>query len=787
MAAEFHNKRHTGSRFRQFLVDPDCLQGGQALDTREVLPVGTLLDGSYRVVRVVGSGGFGITYEAEDMKLGTVVAVKEYYPFDFGERDKTMSVRPKTDRHRATFDWGLSNFVREARTLAQFEHPNIVRVTRVFEVNSTAYMVMRFERGQNFEEWLNGLGRLPTQPELDAIAAPLLDALEVLHAANFLHRDLAPDNIVVRADGTPVLLDFGAARRAVAERSHTLTGIVKAGYSPHEQYSSDGRLQGPWSDLFAFGGTLYRAVAGRAPEEATLRVDHDFMPRAADIGKGRYRPAFLAAIDACLKVRPSQRPQSVAELRPKLLNGGGGSDRSLGTFTSQSASRLQPRATPARRVFPTLTGRWPIVLTSFVAISGGAIGGYVYTNWRPSEISDSDAAKQLELEAAKRRADALEEKSRQAAIAADRRTKQVEKQRKDAEEQASKQAAVDAEKRRKEVEETGKRLDAEKQRKAAEEKASQQAALEAQQRRKEAEDAARRQAALDAEKQRIEVEEKAKQQAALETENRRKEVEEAAKRQAALDAEKRRKETEEVANRRKAEIEAERAHLSDKFFRDCDSCPELVPVLAGRFVMGSNKEDVESGLAAPNEAPQREVEIKRPLAVGRFEITKDEFETFVRAAGHKIGNSCWTLEGNEPKERDNRSFRNPGFVQLGSHPVVCVAWDDATAYAGWLSQKTGKAYRLLSESEWEYVARAGTTAQYPLATAEADLCALGNGADQTASAAGLPSAWAYLPCRDGFVHTAPVGSFKPIRSGSSTLWATPGSGPRTAMPRPLSQ
>ena len=108
---------------------------------------------------------------------------------------------------------------------------------------------------------------------------PLLDALEMMHAADFLHRDIAPDNIIVRADGTPVLLDFGAARRAVAEMSRSLTGIVKAGYSPHEQYSSDGRLQGPWSDLYALGGTLYRAVTGKAPEEATLRFDEDNMAR----------------------------------------------------------------------------------------------------------------------------------------------------------------------------------------------------------------------------------------------------------------------------------------------------------------------------------------------------------------------------------------------------------------------------------------------------------------------------------------------------------------------------
>ena len=205
------------------------------MDSRLVLPVNTVLDGSYRIARVVGSGGFGITYEAEDINLATRVAIKEYYPFDFGDRDATMSVRPRSDRHKSTFDWGRSNFLLEARTLARFEHPSIVRVSRVFEANSTAYMVMRFEQGKNFEAWLKGLGRSPTQDELDRIAAPLLDALEMMHAQNFLHRDIAPDNIIVRPDGTPVLLDFGTARRAVAEKSRALTGIVKAGYSPQEQ------------------------------------------------------------------------------------------------------------------------------------------------------------------------------------------------------------------------------------------------------------------------------------------------------------------------------------------------------------------------------------------------------------------------------------------------------------------------------------------------------------------------------------------------------------------------
>ena len=391
------------------------------MDSRLGLPANTVLDGSYRIERVVGSGGFGITYEAEDVNLGTAVAIKEYYPFDFGDRDATMSVKPKSDRHRQTFDWGRSNFLQEARTLARFEHPSVVRVTRVFEANSTAYMVMRFEQGHSFEAWLSSLGRLPTQEELDSIVAPLLDALQMMHAENFLHRDIAPDNIIVRTDGSPVLLDFGAARRAVAEMSRTMTGIVKAGYSPHEQYSSDSRLQGPWSDLYALGGTLYRAVTGHPPEEATLRVDEDHMPPAAQVArKSGYRPGFLSAIDACLKVRHSERPRSVAQLRPMMLGRRSqprpGLERFVEAFkTTSKPPQKAPSRPPSGPLYssrtkrsgpsgaqPAAARRWPAIAAAVVAVLGGAYGGFEYSRWQPAEQVDAAAKKKADEAAARR-------------------------------------------------------------------------------------------------------------------------------------------------------------------------------------------------------------------------------------------------------------------------------------------------------------------------------------------------------------------------------------------------
>ncbi|MGE3916197.1 MAG: protein kinase [Hyphomicrobiaceae bacterium] len=291
------------------------------MDHREVLRANTVLDRKYRIDRVIGAGGFGITYQAFDIGLAAPVAVKEYYPSQFGMRDASMSVRPRTSQDRVLFDRLLSSFLREARTLAQFDHTAIVRVLSVFEAHGTAYMVMRFESGPSFKSWLQTLGRPPRQAELDRILWPLLDAIELMHMANFLHRDIAPDNIIVRADGTPVLLDFGASRRVVTEMSGTLTGVVKQGYSPQEQYSSDVRAQGPWTDIYALSATLYLAVTGKVPSEATARMLEDGLMPALEGARGGYRPEFLAAIDAAMRLHPRDRPQSIAAWREMLFEG----------------------------------------------------------------------------------------------------------------------------------------------------------------------------------------------------------------------------------------------------------------------------------------------------------------------------------------------------------------------------------------------------------------------------------------------------------------------------------
>src|SRR5262245_44299667 len=361
-----------------------------------------------------------------------------------------MSVRAKSERHRKTFEWGRSNFLKEARTLARFEHPSVVRVSRVFEANSTAYMVMSFERGQSLESWLRGLGRPPTQAELDAIVVPLLGALEMMHAADFLHRDIAPDNIIGRCDGTPVLLDVGAARRSVAEMSRSLTGIVKAGYSPHEQYSSNNRLQGPWSDLYALGGTLYRAVTGQAPEEATLRVDEDRVVPAALAAKAGYRPQFLRGIDACLKIKHAERPQSVAQLRSMLFEREPRRPLVTAVGGRSASAAAHGRRAPAPGPARGAARNWLLLAAAVLMVVGGAFGGYEFTRWRSGQANPKEdvahgqtatgtegqqkakpdaALRQAELEAERRRLDEQRIAEEAARRRADEERRQEEERR----------------------------------------------------------------------------------------------------------------------------------------------------------------------------------------------------------------------------------------------------------------------------------------------------------------------------------------------------------------------
>jgi serine/threonine protein kinase len=268
----------------------------------------------YRVDRVLGQGGFGITYLATDTVLQRVVALKEYLPSEFAVRVQDATVSPRSRGQAEAYRWGLDRFIDEARTLARFRHRGIVPVLRFFEANGTGYMVMEHEAGRPFAELIAGPGRLEPA-RVVAVLSGVLDGLELVHAAGFLHRDIKPANIIVRIDGSPVLIDFGAARQALRGGDRTLTTVVTPRYAPIEQYASDGK-QGPATDIYALAAVMHHAISGVAPPEATARVrDDPYKPLVAD---GRYSPRFIAAINAALSVFPESRPHTISAWREAL-------------------------------------------------------------------------------------------------------------------------------------------------------------------------------------------------------------------------------------------------------------------------------------------------------------------------------------------------------------------------------------------------------------------------------------------------------------------------------------
>ncbi|MCW5744886.1 MAG: protein kinase [Alphaproteobacteria bacterium] len=270
----------------------------------------------YRIVRVLGHGGFGITYLADDTTLRKQVAIKEYLPAQFAVRAAGATVMPRTRRLADDYRWGLDRFLDEARTLARFRHANIVPVLRFFEANGTAYIVMEYEQGRSLADLLAGPGRLPPA-RVRALLEGLMDGLAQVHAAGFLHRDIKPSNIIVREDGTPVLVDFGAARQALRRGDVTLTSIVTPRYAPLEQYQADAE-QGPWTDIYALAAVAFHAVTGEAPPEAPARVRKDPCRRLAEVEIAGYSEAFLGAIDRGLAVHPEERPQTIAAWRQTM-------------------------------------------------------------------------------------------------------------------------------------------------------------------------------------------------------------------------------------------------------------------------------------------------------------------------------------------------------------------------------------------------------------------------------------------------------------------------------------
>ena len=298
-------------------------------DHAYALPSGFMLE-EYQIERVLGSGGFGITYYAWDRHLDKAVAIKEYLPNEFAVRYEDTTVAPKSSSDAETYEWGLTRFLEEARILAGFDHPNINKVYRRLEAHGTAYMVLEYLPGESLSARLRRTGRL-SPDEVWRLFNELLSGLAEVHRQDYVHRDIKPGNIMFREDGGAVLLDFGAARQAVGQRSKSITSILTPGYAPIEQYDQKAVYVGPWTDFYALGVVAYRCVTGvregellDAPARSLLVLHGERekdMPLAVEAAKGGYDKRLLNAIDWCMQVDKRERPQGVADLEKALAGG----------------------------------------------------------------------------------------------------------------------------------------------------------------------------------------------------------------------------------------------------------------------------------------------------------------------------------------------------------------------------------------------------------------------------------------------------------------------------------
>ena len=549
-----------------------ALPPGQAVE-RElgVLPRGTGL-GIYQVVSLLGQGAFGITYRARDPRLHRDVAIKEYMPVALALRDG-VTVEPRSRELESEFHWGRDRFIDEARTLARLENaPAVVRVIDFLEANGTAYMVMPLLEGETLAHRLQHGGPL-SPAEIARLLPPLLDGLERVHAAGFLHRDIKPSNIVLDEAGQPTLIDFGAARAAVAGGSTALTAIFTPGYAAIEQFTA--ARQGPPTDIYGLAATLYHAISGAPPPSAVDRVLDDACRPLRQLAPPGFDAGLLEAVDAGLAVRADARPRDIAAWR-RLLE--------ASRVEARMPTELMPRPARRRRQSPApgpetidLLRRvrrsrwlWPAGAGLALLLAGGA-----YVLLAPGDAGmagrrvASLTADQLEQALAERRqADALaaekqrlEEEAR-AKAAADAEAKR----RADADLEAARQRRLQAEAelaRIKAEMETQSKVEAERRAEAAAaaERAQQEAIA---QKKAQAEIAALRQAAEDArarEAARVEAERQASEQAqrkAADEAAARRQAEDQAQAKAAAEAESKRQ-----ADAALARAEAERRQADD--------------------------------------------------------------------------------------------------------------------------------------------------------------------------------------------------------------------------------
>ena len=573
-------------------------------DLLDVLPAGTTLPG-YELKSLLGHGAFGITYLARGLTLDRDVAIKEYLPTNLAVRRGRTTVRPRSAAHAEQFAWGRERFLDEARTLARLDRtPAIVRVYDFLEANGTAYMVMALIEGENLNRRLMREVRL-TPESVEHLLFPLLDGLEEVHAIGFLHRDIKPANIMVDARGRPTLIDFGAARAAMAGRSTTMTAIFTPGYAAAEQYAS--AELGPWTDIYGLSATLYHAITGKIPPSSIDRILNDTYEPLSELKPEGYPPELLAGIDAGMERHVGERPQSIVQWRHVLRTGERQASAQEATQVERKPRRLFLAASRNRKAGIALRGPalWGAAAAAAVLLAGG--GYLAFTASQPATTiataSLNLTTEQLEQVLAERRkADTfaaekrkLEEEARQKAEADGEAKRQA-----DAELEQARQARQKAEE---ELAELKARIEAQRQGDSGQRDqaaaAAQREAEEAAQRKAEADAAALRQAEEDARKK-VEADAEAKRQAdealakaeaerqsAEQAARAKAEAEQAALRQSSQEAQRKAVEAESVrqaeaertkaeAARQKAEAERQKAEAEAKVRAEAETAEKAL-------------------------------------------------------------------------------------------------------------------------------------------------------------------------------------------------------------------
>jgi len=678
------------------------------------LQPGEMID-EFRILRILGAGNFGIVYEAENIHLDETVAIKEFLPIELARREADGQIRPLSPATAEAFQWARERFLQEARTLwglgHPHPHPSIVRVTRYREANGSAYMFMEFEHGLPLSDLLDQRGTLP-YAEIRPMLASLLDGLERVHAANILHRDIKPANILIRPDGSPVFIDFGAARNVALNAEISVFTTFTPRYAAIEQHDQSGR-QGPWTDLYALGATVYRAVTGITPKSASEQLLGQPQEPALTLGQGRYPDAFLHAIDLACSLRPEERPQSVAAWRQLLFGGepvateativisqvsatdvtrlstapsqaapfGGAAGPVAARMPSPAASPLSsdavlPLPAPKR---PTSWG-WIALMLGVVLLSG--VAGWLWWTQQPTEAPTSLVKEQLP-----------------AGVATSL-----------AKEQLPAEAPRSLAKEPPPAEPT---------------KPTQAGTL-------------------------VPGEPVVTPPVVAPP------VEAPPVVTPPVIA------PPVVAPRTLEPLKPGQGFADPLKVGGTGPAMRVIP--AGEGPMGSPAEEIGH---REDERPHR-AKVAAPFAMSQTEITLGQFGHFVEVAGYRTEadreSACLRVDdrGVELVTDLSLSWNSPGYPVSDQHPVVCVTWNDANAYATWLSEQTGRTYRLPTEEEWEYAARAGTSTSRYWGENPKDACYNANTADETVLDAKGDSRrieGARVPCRDGHFYTAPVGTY----------------------------